>query len=126
MPDDTFQRVAMRLSRHAILRARQRHIPLIGKRVTQDTRVIDATNDPLADAANIAFSGERSARQAMLDDGRILDYAADDSLVEVEILSPSQGVDLTGIPRDSDVAAALLGLGFPTVDALSQPPHGRG
>jgi uncharacterized protein YuzE len=73
---------------------------------------MDVSYDRAADAAYIGFTRDAAVRQVQLDDGRVLDYAADGTLVGVEILSPSRGVDLTGIPRSSEVAAALDRLGF--------------
>ena len=70
------------------------------------------TYDRRADAAYISFADEPSVRQEPLDDGRILDFAADGSLVGVEILSPSLGVDLSDVPRASEVADAIHQLGF--------------
>lgn len=68
--------------------------------------------DPEADAAYVSFSRARPDHQVPLDDSRILDYSADDVLVGIEILSPSLGVDLRGLPRASEVASAVRGLGF--------------
>jgi uncharacterized protein YuzE len=73
---------------------------------------MDVTHDHEADAAYIGFTRGASLRQVQLDDGRILDYSADGSLVGVEILSPGRGVELTGVPRASEVAEALNRLGF--------------
>lgn len=74
--------------------------------------LMDATYDRDADAAYVGFTRDAAVRQVHLDDGRVLDYAADGTLVGVEILSPSRGVDLTGVPRASEVADALHRLGF--------------
>ena len=73
---------------------------------------LTVTYDQDADAAYVAFSRSDTSRQTRLDDGRIIDYAADGSVVGVEILSPSRGIDLDGIPRGREVADALIGLGF--------------
>lgn len=75
-------------------------------------RMMDATYDRDADAAHVGFTRGAAVRQAHLDDGRALDFAADGTLVGVEILSPSRGVDLTGVPRASEVADALQRLGI--------------
>ena len=80
--------------------------------MAQETEVISVTYDPEADAAYISFSSASSARQVQLDDSRVLDYAQDGSLVGVEILSPSLGVDLSGLPRAGEVSDAIRGLGF--------------
>jgi len=77
--------------------------------------VISVTYDPEADAAYISFSSASSALQVPLDDDRIVDYAQDGSLVGVEILSPSLGVDLSGLPRGGEVGDAIRGLGFAVV-----------
>lgn len=71
-----------------------------------------AEYDRDADAAYFQFSPSDSARQVRLDDSRIVDYASDGSLVGVEILSPSRGVDLSGIPRAVEIAGVLRRLGF--------------
>lgn len=73
---------------------------------------MDVSYDRAADAVYVGFTRAASVRQVQLDDGRILDYSADGSLVGVEILSPGRGVDLTGIPRASEVAEGLSQLGF--------------
>ena len=73
---------------------------------------LDVTYDPEADAAYVGFSRADASRQARLDDARIIDYADDGSIVGVEILSPSRGIDLDGIPRGREVADALTALGF--------------
>ncbi len=70
------------------------------------------TYDRGADAAYFRFSAAASTRQVPLDDGRILDYAADGSLVGVEVLSPSRGVDLAGVPRAEEIARAARRRGF--------------
>ena len=74
--------------------------------------MMHVTYDADADAAYISFSTAASARQVPLDDERVLDYGADGALVGVELLSPSHGVDLAGIPRRSEVASAVRSLGF--------------
>lgn len=71
--------------------------------------------DRRADAAYFAFSSADPVRQVKLDDSRVLDYAADGSLVGVEILSPSRGVDLAGLPRADEIAKGIRALGFRTL-----------
>ena len=70
-----------------------------------------------ADAAYFEFSSVPAARQVVLDDGRILDFAEDGRLVGVEILSPSRGVHLEGVPRGEEIAAAARRLGLPVTGA---------
>ena len=57
------------------------------------------------DVAYVEFSAADSERQAALDDARIIDYAADGSVVGVEFISPSRGVNLAGVPRAAEVNA---------------------
>jgi uncharacterized protein YuzE len=73
---------------------------------------VNVSYDRAADAAYFGFSDEPSVRQEPLDDSRILDFAADGTLVGVEILSPSLGVDLSDVPRATEIAAAIHQLGF--------------
>jgi uncharacterized protein YuzE len=80
--------------------------------MAQETGVVDVTYDPQADTAYISFSSASSACQVPLDNSRVLDFALDGSLVGVEILSPSLGVDLSGLPRAREVSDAMRGLGF--------------
>ena len=62
--------------------------------------------DRHADAVYFEFSRAVAVRQVPLDDGRVLDYAADGTLVGVEILSPSRGVRLDGLPHAEEIARA--------------------
>ncbi len=73
--------------------------------------------DQAADAAYFAFSDADPARQVKIDDARVIDFAADGSLVGVEILSPSRGVDLDGLPRLREIARASRALGFRVVSS---------
>jgi uncharacterized protein YuzE len=73
---------------------------------------VNVTYDRETDAAYIRFTDASPIRQEPLDDDRILDLAADGTLVGVDILSPSRGVDLTDVPRAADVARALTELGL--------------
>jgi uncharacterized protein YuzE len=60
--------------------------------------------DRRVDTAYFQFSGAESARQEKLDDARIIDYDANGNLVGVEFISPSRGLDLTGIPMAAEIA----------------------
>jgi len=73
--------------------------------------------DRRADAAYFAFSSADPVRQVKLDDSRIIDHAADGSLVGAEILSPSRGVDRTGLPRVDEIAGGIRALGFRALGA---------
>jgi uncharacterized protein YuzE len=65
------------------------------------------------DAAYFAFSGRASVRQVKMDNARIIDYAADGSVVGVEFISPSRGVNLDGVPRAADIEREVRRLGLP-------------
>ena len=71
------------------------------------------TYDRKHDVAYVEFSGAHSDRQIALDDATIIDYAADGSVVGVEFISPSRGVNLTGVPRAADVEREVRRLGLP-------------
>lgn len=63
--------------------------------------------DKKADAAYVELSRAEVDRQMPLDNARILDVAADGTIVGVEFLSPSLGVNLAGVPRAEEVGRAL-------------------
>lgn len=65
------------------------------------------------DVAYVEFSAADSERQIALDDGRIIDYAADGSVAGIEFISPSRGVDLAGVPRGAEVEREVRRLGLP-------------
>ena len=65
------------------------------------------------DVAYVEFSSADSARQIALDDATIIDYAADGSVVGVEFISPSRGVNLAGVPRAVDIEPEIRRLGLP-------------
>jgi uncharacterized protein YuzE len=65
------------------------------------------------DAAYFAFSATASVRQVKMDNARIIDYAADGSVVGVEFISPSRGVNLAGVPRAAEIEREVRRLGLP-------------
>jgi uncharacterized protein YuzE len=74
---------------------------------------VKTTFDRKHDAIYFEFSAADSERQVALDDARIVDYAADGSLVGVEFISPSRGVNLAGVPRAAEVEREVRRLGLP-------------
>ena len=64
------------------------------------------------DAAYFSLSAAASARQEKLDDARIIDYDADGQVVGVEFITPSLGLDLTGIPGASEIAREARKVGL--------------
>lgn len=64
------------------------------------------------DAAYFEFSPAASVRQVVLDTARIVDYGADGSVVGVEFISPSRGIDLDGLPRAREIEREARRLGF--------------
>lgn len=64
------------------------------------------------DAAYFAFATGASARQEKLDDARIIDYDADGNLLGVEFITPSLGLDLTGVPRAEEIARGARKMGL--------------
>lgn len=69
-------------------------------------------HDKAHDVAYFEFSTEASMRQERLDPGRIIDYGADGSVVGVEFISPSFGIDLSGVPRAADVEREARRIGL--------------
>jgi len=68
--------------------------------------------DRSVDAAYFSFSIAASARQEKLDDARIIDYDAQGEIVGVEFITPSRGMDLTGVPRATEIAREARRLGL--------------
>jgi uncharacterized protein YuzE len=72
-------------------------------------------HDAEADAIYVTLSRQDVARTVEVRPGdvnRMVDYAADDDVVGVELLSVSHGVDLTGVPQAAQIAAALRARGI--------------
>ena len=64
------------------------------------------------DAAYVSFSTATVARQEKLDDARIIDYDADGIVVGIEFLAPSLGLDLTGVPRATEIVREARRMGL--------------
>ena len=69
-------------------------------------------HDSRHDTAYFAFAAGDSVRQVALAGGRVVDYAADGSVLGVEFLAPSQGLDLDGLPRPAEIARAAARRGI--------------
>lgn len=74
-------------------------------------------HDVAHDAAYFAFSADPAVRQEKLGDDRIVDVAADGSVVGVEFISPSRGLDLVGVPRAAEIARAARRRGMRVLPA---------
>lgn len=70
-------------------------------------------HDRRHDAAYFEFSTANAARQVRLDEARIIDYGADGSVVGVEFISPSRGINLMGVPHADEIERAARRLGLP-------------
>jgi uncharacterized protein YuzE len=69
--------------------------------------------DVSVDAAYLTFSDEPCARHERIDDARGINYAADGSVIGIELLSPRRkGVSLDGRPYADDVARVIRSVGF--------------
>lgn len=69
--------------------------------------------DESVDAAYLTVSDEPWARQERLDDARGINYAADGSVIGIELLSPKRkGVLLDGLPYPADVERVVKSVGF--------------
>jgi uncharacterized protein YuzE len=69
--------------------------------------------DESVDAAYLEFSTAEFHHMVNLDDRRAIDYDEDGSVIGVEILSPSRGVRLEGLPYARDIERVLVARGFP-------------
>jgi uncharacterized protein YuzE len=68
--------------------------------------------DETADAAYLEFSDATFDHMERLDDQRAVDFAADGTVIGVEILSPARGVDLAGLPHAAEIERVLRARGF--------------
>lgn len=65
------------------------------------------TYDEEADVLYVELDATASARQQSLGDLRIVDYAADGTVIGVEFISASGGVELHDVPFADRIAAAI-------------------
>jgi uncharacterized protein YuzE len=69
--------------------------------------------DESVDAAYLVVHDGPWHHQVRLDDARGVDYAADGSVMGIELLSPRRrGVRLDGLPYPDDVARVVRSVGF--------------
>ena len=69
--------------------------------------------DESVDAAYLTVIEKPWDHQVRLDDSRGIDYAADGSVIGIEILSPRRkGVRLDGLPFREDVARVMQAVAF--------------
>ena len=77
--------------------------------------------DASVDAAYITVSEVAWDHQVRLDDARGIDYAADGSVIGIEILSPRrQGVKLAGLPFREELERLLRARAFRLLEDGSQ------
>jgi uncharacterized protein YuzE len=69
--------------------------------------------DSEADAAYITLQDGCYARTCRLDGSRLLDLAADGTVLGIEFLNVSRGVNVDGLPATDAVERALLRVGIP-------------
>jgi uncharacterized protein YuzE len=73
--------------------------------------------DESVDAAYLTLSEAPWDHQVRLDDARGINYAADGSVIGIEILSPRRnGVVLEGLPHPDDITRVLHSVGFRIVE----------
>ena len=74
--------------------------------------------DESVDAAYLTVTDEPWTRQDRLDDARGVNYAADGSVIGIELLSPRRkGVVVDGLPYREDVERVLRSVGFKVLQA---------
>lgn len=69
-------------------------------------------HNPQADAVYVQFTPQRIASSVELDEQRVVDYDQTGTPVGVEFHFVSEGIDLTGLPEDAQMAAALTDAGL--------------
>ena len=81
--------------------------------------------DEAGDAAYISFSDAKWHHQVRLDDGRGINYAADGTVIGVELLSPRRkGVVLDGLPYPGDIARVVRSVGFRVLETAGDARSG--
>lgn len=80
-------------------------------------RRLDAKYDPVADAVWITLNTGAYDETRELDSRHLKDIAADGTVLQVELLDVSDGVDLTDLPEADAIAAALERAGIRTVQS---------
>jgi uncharacterized protein YuzE len=74
--------------------------------------------DESVDAAYLTVSDDPWDHQVRLDDARGINYAADGSVIGIEILSPRRkGVLLDGLPYRADIVRVMRAVGFRVLEA---------
>jgi uncharacterized protein YuzE len=74
--------------------------------------------DESVDGAYLRLTDAAMDHQVRLDDARGINYAADGSVIGIEILSPRRkGVQLDGLPYQNDVARVMRSCGFRILQA---------
>lgn len=74
--------------------------------------------DESVDAAYLRLADASWDHQVRLDDARGINYAADGTVIGIEILSPRRkGVQLDGLPYPDDVARVMRSCGFRVLGA---------
>ncbi len=68
--------------------------------------------DKAHDVAYFRLSPGRTTRQVRLDPARVVDYGADGSVIGVEFISPSHGIDVAGVPRADEVEREARRIGL--------------
>lgn len=74
--------------------------------------MLELRHDPNADAVYIRFADGEFARAEDVGGERRVDYATDGTVLGVEILYPSDGVDVAGLPRADEITELVAGHGL--------------
>jgi uncharacterized protein YuzE len=112
-------------------RYREGHVPLVTRsdgsgESTHHSRSLLLEYDESVDAAYLTLSDAPWDYQVRLDDARGINYAADGSVIGIEILSPRRhGVRLEGLPYPEDITRVLRSVGFRIVDRPREPSATR-
>jgi uncharacterized protein YuzE len=63
--------------------------------------------DKQADALYVTLADRPVASTKSLRDGRVIDFAEDESVVGIELLGVSAGIDLAGLPHEGAVHRSI-------------------
>lgn len=78
---------------------------------------VNLAYDEATDSLYLLFHVTEWDHQVNLDDRRAIDYARDGTVIGIEILSASRGVDLEGLPFVQDLERILAARSFPVLQA---------
>src|SRR5437016_11853373 len=90
-------------------------------RMVKPTVKLRVKHDPVADAVWVKLREGQYAETRELDSRRLLDIAADGTVLSVELLDVSDGVDVRDLPAANEIATALQRQGLRVIQTAAEP-----